>query len=833
MVGERVSETARPGHGGDETAPPARPEHAAAPGDAGPPAAVYGPAEIQADLAMLRGRDDPFPGLLGPKLREALTDRADTALTALFGDPGPGVALVAVGGYGRSEPAFGTDLDLVLLHDGRHLDRAGVAAVADGIWYPVWDAGVGLDHSVRTVDQAVSVADGDLKVALGLLDARLVAGDESLLTQLLETVRVHWRARARRRLPQLAELLAERAQRLGEVAFLLEPDLKEARGGLRDAQALRALAAAWVAEAPGERAQAAYRTLLDARGEVRRVARGRDQDRLLLQDIDAIATTLGYPDSLALSHAIADAGRTISWTWDTTWYRVAATLRSQSRWRPRRPIRRPLDAGVVEQDGEVQLARDADPAGDPVLVLRAAAAAARAGIPLGRYAVDRLAREAPPMPDPWPDAARDTLVALLATGDGAVSVLESLDQVGLLVRILPEWATVRSKPQRNPYHRFTVDRHLLEAAARAAEHTRDVDRPDLLLLGALLHDIGKGYPGDHTEAGIVVVERLGPRLGLPPADVDVLVAMVRHHLLLPEAATHRDIDDLATIEAVAAAAGSVRVLALLQRLTQADSFATGPTAWSAWKARLISDLVERATAVLGGRTVPCPPAMTDRQEQLLALPDEHTVQINPLPEEGMFEIVVVAPDHAGLLAVTTGVLAINQLDVRRASARSAGGRALLQAAVAAPHGRVPDPKRLLADLRRGLDGQLDVAERLAAREEAYSRRKQWTTPGAPQAAFDDTATLTVLEVRAPDEAGVLFRIVGALTDVGLNVRTAIVASIGLDVVDAFYIEEPDGSEVTDRDRRRTIVDAVLGALDAGTPAAAGTAQAAEAQAAKG
>ena len=831
---------------------------------------MYGPASVAPTLcnvdavarfAALRGRDGAFADLAGAPLRAALTECADVALRALFGDPGPGLALLAVGGYGRGEPAFGTDLDLVLLHDGRRGERA-VAEFADKIWYPIWDAGVGLDHSVRTVEQAVTVADGDLKAALGLLDARLVAGDELLAAQLAEAVRTRWRARASRRLPELAELHAERAQRAGEVAFLLEPDLKESRGGLRDVQALRALAAAWVAEVPGERVLAAQRVLLDVRGEVRRLAGGRDQDRLLLQDATSVAAVLGYrvdpaqpaagvdpagdadpaqlgdparpgelaelgrpgalgePDSFALSHAIADAGRTVSWTWDSTWYRVAAALRSRSRWRPRKPIRRPLDAGVVEQDGEVLLARDADPAADPALVLRAAAAAARAGLPLGRFAIDRFAREAPPLPDPWPDAARDAFVALLAAGDKAVPVLESLDQVGLLTRILPEWAAVRSRPQRNPYHRYTVDRHLMEAAARAAAHTRDVDRPDLLLLGALLHDIGKGYPGDHTDAGVVVVEKLGPRLGLPPADVDVLIAMIRHHLLLPDAATHRDIDDVATIEAVAAAAGSAQVLTLLHKLTEADSKATGATAWSSWKARLIGELVDRALAVLGGGPAPSPGDLTDRQRALLELPDEHLVQVNKLVDEGGYEIVVLAPDHVGLLATTAGVLALSRLDVRRASARGAHGRALLQAVMAARHGREPDPSRLLADLRRGLDGRLDIGAQLTAREEAYATRRPWHTPGAPRATFDDTGSRTVLEVRAPDRAGVLFRIVRALAEVGVDVHTAIVATIGLDVVDAFYIQEPDGAPVVGDVRRREVVDAVVTALTSDEPPAA-------------
>ncbi|MCK9921255.1 [protein-PII] uridylyltransferase [Frankia sp. AgPm24] len=762
-------------------------------------------------LEILRGRHDPLPEQRGAELRGLLTELADDVLRELLGDPGPGIALLAVGGYGRCQPAFGSDLDLVLLHDG---SRSDVSAVADAVWYPLWDAGIGLDHSVRTVDEAIAVADDDLKAALGLLDVRRIAGDDELVRTLARRARDRWRTRAPKRLPELAAAVAERADQLGEVAFLLEPDVKESRGGLRDLAALHALAAAWVAEVPSARVLAAAEVLLDVRGEIRRINAGRAQDRLLLQDGTAVATALDYPDSMALAHAVADAGRTISWAWDATWYRTAAGLRSTSRWRSRRPVRRPLDEGVVEQDGEIQLALDIDPTKDPALVLRVAAAAARTGVPMGRFAVDRLAREAPSMPDPWPPAARDSLVALLATGPAAIGVLETLDQVGLLVRLLPEWAAVRSRPQRNPYHRFTVDRHLIETAARAAAFTRDVDRPDLLLLGALLHDIGKGYPGDHTDAGIEQVRRIGPRLGLPPADVDVLIAMIRHHLLLGESATRRDIDDLATIEAVAGAAGSERILTLLHLLTEADSRATGPTAWNAWKARLIGDLVARARALLGGQSVPCPPRLDERQRALLALTPEHVIQVNPLPDEGMFEIVVVTDDQVGLLAVTAGVLALNRLDIRRASARSADGRALLQAAVATQHGYLPERDKLLADLRAALGGTLDIARRLADRERDYAGVRQWTTPGPPQVSFDDLGTATVAEVRAPDQAGVLFRIVRALSELRLDVGTAIVATLGLDVVDAFYLREADGGPVTDPARQGEIARAVLRALGA-------------------
>ena len=184
-----------------------------------------------------------------------------------------------MGGYGRREPAAGSDLDLLLLHR----DGVDVTDLADSLWYPIWDAGVGLDHSVRTVDQALAVARTDLKAALGLLDGRHVAGDLSLTARLHESMYAAWRREAGKRLPELVTAVRERAERVGELAFLLEPDLKEARGGLRDVHAIRAIAAAWVADAPDDRVLAAYEWLLDVRGELhRRSARG--SDRLVQQE---------------------------------------------------------------------------------------------------------------------------------------------------------------------------------------------------------------------------------------------------------------------------------------------------------------------------------------------------------------------------------------------------------------------------------------------------------------------------------------------------------------------------------------------------------------------
>lgn len=726
--------------------------------------------------ALLAQRD-----LVGAPLRAALTALYDDWLVAILGDPGRGVALVAVGALGRRDPTPGSDLDLVLVHDSSH----DVSALADKVWYPIWDSGVGLDHSVRTVPEAAAVAKNDLKAALGLLDARFVAGDPELAAGLVTATRASWRAGAAKRLPELREFVEERARQFGEVAYLLEPDLKEARGGLRDVHAMHAVAVAQIVDPPAEPVRAAYATLLDVRGELHRwtgSAGRRVVDRLLMQEQDGVAGALGFADADALMGAVSSAARTIAFASDTTWRRVAAAVpkrRMLGLRGPAGPVRRPLADDVVEQDGEVVLARDATPADDPVLVLRVAEAAARVGLPIAPVALRRLA-DCPDLTGPWPEAALDAFVGLLAAGHGAVAVFEALDQAGLLVRLLPEWEAVRSKPQRNSYHRFTVDRHLVETAAGAAGLTRRVGRPDLLLLGALLHDIGKGLPGDHTEVGMRVVAALGPRLGLPPADVGVLVAMVRHHLLLPDVATRRDLADPATARGVADAVGSIEVLELLHALTEADSRATGPAAWSAWKDQLIAELVWRASALLAGAPDPAPASLTPAQEALV--------------EKGQFAleadgetVTVVAPDRPGLLSLSAGVLALHRLDVRSASAFARGDTAVAVFRVAPRFGSLPDWTVVRDDLRHAAEGSLPLAERLEAREAAYARRDGPVAPSTVRLVDGASETATVVEVRAPDELGVLHRITSVLDKYGLDVRSAHISTLGADVVDAFYV----------------------------------------------
>jgi [protein-PII] uridylyltransferase len=528
------------------------------------------------------------PGLRGEEFCRRYAAQADVWLSGLAeraaGDARRHLALVAVGGYGRSSLCPYSDLDVVLVHNGIR----DIGKVADAIWYPVWDEGVHLDHSVRRPSEVLTAAADDVRVALGLLDGRLVWGESRITEPLLEKARAAWRDRlGARYLPLLKEQMAERRATAGDVAFLLEPDLKESHGGLRDVSVLRAISAfaPLLAEyADLASLESATALLTDIRVELHRLAQ-REHDKLLLQDQDQVAAALGFEDADALMLAVSTAGRQIAWVSDDVWRRRRLWDPSPE---PKRRFRRstpdrvtnlaPADLGpdMIEVDGEIALTPLAPVSDDASLPLRLAATAAKADRPIAKASLHRLADRLPPPGDPWADETRAAFVELLGLGRPAIDKIESLDQHGLFVHLIPEWAAVRNKPQRNAYHTFTVDRHLLEAAALAAGLTDTVERPDLLLVGTLLHDIGKGFPGDHTTVGIEVVDRIATRMGFAEDDVAVLVDLVRHHLLLPDAATRRDLDDPTTIARVAAAAGNRLTLHLLAALTEADSRATRP-----------------------------------------------------------------------------------------------------------------------------------------------------------------------------------------------------------------------------------------------------------------
>jgi [protein-PII] uridylyltransferase len=736
----------------------------------------------------------------------------DEWLAALFEASSPsasGIALVAVGGYGRSELCPASDIDLMLVHH----KRTNVREVADRIWYPIWDAGLKLGHSVCTVQQALRLAAEDLDTATALLSARRIGGDERLLGELADKARKQWQSGSRRWLDQLAQRVDERHATAGEVAFLLEPDLKEGRGGMRDVHALKwaelARRVLFVNDEPA--LDNAYAVLLDARVELQR-STGRSLNVLTLQDRPAVAAALGDPSPEVLMGRIAEAARAIAWMSDDTWRRVRSGLEGPSGRGAGRV--RPIADGVAERDGEVFVEEEAWDRVDPLLVLRVGAASAGRDLPIARDMLGRLRDQPVTLPSPWPFAARELFQDLLLAGRPTIGVVEALDHHGLWEPLVPEWTSVRSRPQHNPYHRFTVDRHLLETIANASALAPSVERPDLLALSALLHDLGKTGDGDHTVAGVELVSTVGARIGCSEAEIDVLRGLVRNHLLLSDVASRRDLDDDATIELVARAVGSVDSLHLLAALTEADAKATGPTAWTPWKAELVAVLVARVDAHLRGEPQPVlsKPSLRDIEDiDPTALGHRRIIAENGV-------VTVVTDDRPGVFSRVAGVLALRGLDVLEAVAKSTlDGQALSRF-------RVTDQRRdetpwadIMSDLDRALQGRLAIQARLADRARSHARHRRLVTSERTTVTFDNAASdeATVIDVEAPDGIGVLYRITNALTDLDLDITSAKVQTLGAHVIDAFYVVDRSGAKVLDADLMAEIERAVLHAVREG------------------
>lgn len=697
----------------------------------------------------------------------------------------PGVALVATGGHGRGLLAPHSDVDLMLLHQG------GISnEVAERLWYPIWDAGFRLGHSVRTPREARDLARSDLDTATALLSARSIAGSSELAEDLRAEVTGRWRRDSQRWLTRLSTSVEERHRDAPEVAFALEPDLKHGRGGLRDVDALRWATLAGVDGATDtDVLDDAGAVLIEARVALHLGTR-RPGDRLVLQEQDAVAAHLGDPDADALMARVAAAGRSIALAGDEFWF--DHTPRNRGR----------------------RYAASSEDLSGPDAVLRVAAAAASRGERLDRATLSALDRS--PRPDePWSETTRDAFVTLLSTGRNAIPVIEALDAAFLWDQLLPEWEPIRSRPQRNPYHRFTVDRHLLETAAEASTRVDRVERPDLLLVGALLHDIGKGRSADHIQVGTTLVATIAARMGFGADDVDTLVAMCEHHLLLPDVATRRDLGDPTTIVGVATAVGTSRRLHLLHALCEADSIATGQTAWSSWKAGLVADLVARVEGVLAGGDATAVAGQEPLPGRWLELVESAaSAQVPRMLCDGP-NLTLACADRPGLFSRVAGTMAVCGLDVVEATVVSVGDTAVEHLRLQPTVGEDIEWGRVEAVLGRALDGRLAITARLAERAASYPEPQR--VPGAfpPRVRVDPDAgsQATVVEVVGPDRIGLLYRLTQALTELDLDITRAKVATIGGDVVDTFYVQDRTGSKVVDPDHLREIVAALRLVLD--------------------
>ncbi|MFL6090866.1 MAG: [protein-PII] uridylyltransferase [Aeromicrobium sp.] len=733
-----------------------------------------------------------------------LQDVFAAAIATANEDVWQGLALVAVGGYGRAELSPASDLDVVLLHDPAITDER-IQAIAEAVWYPLWEKNIALDHSVRDTVQMRQAAHEDYRAALGMLDARHVAGDSALVLALRAEVLADWRRDARSRLVELRDACETRVERFGWLAHAAVPDLKESGGGLRDGVVMRALVATWLVDVPHAESEELRSALLDVRDALH-ITSGRRLEKLDPERLVDVAAFLGRDPEL-LEFETRNLGRRTAHLATQAWRRVDDALRAPraGSGTPSRPVVERIADGVGRLGDEVVVMSGADPQSDPEVALRAAAAAARAGLEFESSSAANLARNLGRLAEPWPESARRAMVDLLTAGPGLVSVWDELDHAGVVDLWLPEWDAIRLRGSSSPIHRFTVDRHTIETCVNATKLVRTVARPDLLAVGALLHDIGKGRPGDHSIVGEPMAEAVALRWGFDAEDAATIGKLVRHHLTIPNVATRRDIEDPSTAENVAASVETEELLDLLAALTASDAQATGPTAWTTWRRGLIEGLVEKTRSVLQGTagestyegwpsSVPMPDTTDLTADDVRLTVENH---------RGGSLLTFALRDRPGVMAAIAGCFALLGMEIRSARTLTIDHAAMSLWEVTRPD---VDAARVRDRLIPILKGEVDLAARLALKptpDEAEPRVR--ILPRRSQ-------TATLIEVRAHDRRGLVWTVCHEIANAGHSIRSAHLSTYGSEARDVFYVVDADNGQPLDDDAALRMREAIAEAL---------------------
>ncbi len=760
----------------------------------------------------------------------------------------PGVALVALGGYGRGELAPCSDVDLLILHGGDPPEE--IEGLAERLLYPLWDAGLTVGHGVRTANECLSIASERLDAATAMLDARVLAGDVGSWDEVRDRLLAWARNDPRGFAERLAVSASDRRERFGSVSSLLEPDLKEGSGGLRDLQTMGWLAIVLTGtggvrslEEPALLRQAEREALESAEEFVFRVRSAlhletrRRTDRLFLDHQPAIARAMGFEDEFGLP-AVDGLMRTV--------FEHARQVEHVSRSVFDRYLRGQSDAPALEDT----------PAG----LLRAFAGVATERGVMGAPSLDRIEEMVIENEVEWTNPVRQAFLAILRAGEEGAWALETLDRLRILTRFLPEWEPVRCRPQRDPYHRHSVDVHLLNTLAGmarllgggdeddplVAEAAAAVHDPDALLLGALLHDIGKTGRGNHVPVGVDQATAALDRMSLPSHTRDLALFLVAEHLLLSDTATRRDLDDDDLVLDVAARVGDPERLAALYLLTVADALATGPLAWTPWRATLVRELVAKVQRVLERGELG--PRAADRLEALSAglrdlLPDEGAAEVDrflqrmprgyllvtpaeqaarhfpllrapvgghevrtlsgPGARPGTHALTVVASDRPGLLSWIAGSLSLAGLSILTAQVFTTDDGVALDTfeVEGAFEARIGEDRwrEFRTTLRKAIEGRLSLEHRVEQKRGHYPGPSP-EVPVEIRVHNDASDFFTVVEVGAPDRIGLLFDVTRTLAELHLDVHLAKVATYGHRVVDVFYVRDDLGRKVADPER---------------------------------
>ncbi|TAN24791.1 MAG: [protein-PII] uridylyltransferase, partial [Actinomycetota bacterium] len=719
--------------------------------------------------------------------------------------PAPaGTALIAVGSYADFEMTPNSDLDVVLLHN----PKVVVDNLAQSIWYPLWDSGLKIDNSVRTTKEAVKMAVSDPRVLNGLCRPRLIVGDAELVQDLDKSLRQTWMKKRKSMLGTVIDYAKQRHEDSGELAYLLEPDLKDAKGGLRDFAIIKSLEYLEDSDLLGPGLMGVYsaqKTLQDTRIMLH-MKNPRSSSRLSLQDQDSVAEAMGFQDADRLMEEIAQAGKTISFAFDTISRKLMASITRQ--------ITPKLDLPnqLTVHGNEISLALPDGLRPTFNMLLRLAVIAGSNNLHISERALEEFADANLETPKVFTEEELQSFVSFLSLGPAMIQVAEALDHFRLFEIILPEWNYVRSKPQRNAYHVYTVDRHLLETVANASKLRRRVRRPDLLLIAALLHDIGKGLPGDHTEAGVKIVPEICARFGLSDRDADIVVRLVSNHLTLADTATRRDTSDPTTISKVAELLKEPLVVELLEVLTEADSVATGTSAWSDWKAKLVSSLAYRTIRSMEGLQPEDDSFPGDDFDYLIVEAGDGWAM-----DAASDTLKIVAPDKPGLFSLVTGTLALVGVDIIAARVGSIGNTAIEDFLIQPPETRPTDWNRFKKELQKSLDEPESLPQRLHDKAKNYAKARRRSgiqlVPPRVVVAPDASSRATVVEVWAPNRIGLLHDITAIIAQMSLSVAHAKVLTLGDDVVDSFYLTDSEGAPISKPEILTNLSGALMRVLD--------------------
>ncbi len=836
-------------------------------------------------------------GISGHELLRRQTGMADTFIidhfehSAAVESAAGNIALVALGGYGRNELYPYSDIDLLLLHDRKAAKY--MRDVAESILYPLWDSGYEVGHSVRTPGSAVKFAREDFFFQVSLLDARLLTGSRALFADLSQRYRKKILDGNRRSFVEAMERFREeRRRKYGSHSYLLEPHIKEGKGGMRDIQAmlwvsravfgLRDLAAiedAGVLDGRDRRAfEESWNMLVRIRNRLHYISR-RKNDQLFFEYQEEMADAFGYLDSsgmLGVEHFMREVYghlQTVAVVTDLFFEHVREVVMR----RPGSHAEKQLEKGIVVRDGTIRIGlKAAELPGRPHLLMRLFLQSAKTGQPLHHRARRQVTAHLDLVDDGFRASRRvaRAFFELLCESREPVPVLEAMLETGLLNAYIPELAQVESLAQHDLYHIYTVDRHQLEtvgelAALRESERElfMGLSSPHLLFLAALLHDVGKGRNTDHSELGADIVRAIGARIGLAAAEQECLSFLVRYHLYLPENALRRDLEDAEFIRAGADLVGDLDRLVMLYLLTIADSRATGPSAWSGWKASLLADYFLRIKACLEAAcTVERPPLveagdaqgvewLRSRIRGLIAsdrvridldvLPDDYLLSFSPdrvaqhlrihadkeallqqkvllVPEErqGHWSLLVMSRDRSGLLAKLCGVLALHNLSVLGARIFTWPDQTAVDVLNVVPVAGLEfgeqDWEALEKDINLAVNYRLDVGSRLHDKVMgAGLRSKRQVQQLRQEVIIDNSASrrYTVIEVYAADRPGTLYRLAQTLADFGFEIHRARIATEVEQLIDIFYVSFRDGRKMEDPAQVAKVREALLCILE--------------------